>query len=82
MSETWLENSPLRPEEHRKAEIKKNPLERSFWNRWCPGAESNRRHEDFQPSALPTEQIGHLEGFRNFTVVPRGVEPRILSPLL
>ena len=22
---------------------------------WCPGAESNHRHEDFQSSALPTE---------------------------
>ncbi len=22
---------------------------------WCPGAESNCRHEDFQSSALPTE---------------------------
>ncbi len=25
---------------------------------WCPGAESNRRHEDFQSSALPTELPG------------------------
>ena len=24
-------------------------------NRWCRRAESNRRHEDFQSSALPTE---------------------------
>ena len=28
-----------------------------FW--WCPGTESNRRHEDFQSSALPTELPGH-----------------------
>ena len=28
-------------------------------NGWCPGAESNHRHEDFQSSALPTELPGH-----------------------
>ena len=27
---------------------------------WCPEAESNHRHEDFQSSALPTEGCGHL----------------------
>ena len=27
---------------------------------WCPEAESNHRHEDFQSSALPTELSGHL----------------------
>ncbi len=26
---------------------------------WWPGTESNRRHEDFQSSALPTELPGH-----------------------
>src|SRR5436190_1252610 len=26
--------------------------------KWCPGTESNRRHEDFQSSALPTELPG------------------------
>ena len=26
---------------------------------WCPRAESNHRHEDFQSSALPTELQGH-----------------------
>ena len=25
---------------------------------WCPGAESNRRHKDFQSFALPTELPG------------------------
>jgi hypothetical protein len=33
---------------------------------WCPGAESNHRHADFQSAALPTElpgpAIGHLVG--------------------
>ena len=28
--------------------------------RWCPGTESNRRHEDFQSSALPTELPGQV----------------------
>src|SRR5512138_727145 len=26
--------------------------------RWCPGAESNHRHHDFQSCALPTELPG------------------------
>ena len=29
---------------------------------WCPKAESNHRHEDFQSSALPTELLGHYGG--------------------
>ncbi len=29
---------------------------------WCPGTELNRRHEDFQSSALPTELPGHPGG--------------------
>ena len=27
---------------------------------WCPGAESNHRHADFQSAALPTELPGRL----------------------
>src|SRR5215472_14535197 len=27
--------------------------------RWCPGAELNHRHADFQSAALPTELPGH-----------------------
>ena len=30
---------------------------------WCPEAESNHRHEDFQSSALPTELSGHINFF-------------------
>jgi hypothetical protein len=26
---------------------------------WCPGADLNHRHEDFQSTALPTELPGH-----------------------
>jgi hypothetical protein len=29
--------------------------------KWCPGTELNRRHEDFQSSALPTELPGLIE---------------------
>ena len=29
--------------------------------KWCPGADSNHRHEDFQSTALPTELPGHTE---------------------
>ena len=32
--------------------------------RWCPEAESNHRHEDFQSSALPTELSGHIAIWR------------------
>ena len=31
--------------------------------KWCPGTESNRRHEDFQSSALPTELPGRKRIF-------------------
>lgn len=27
---------------------------------WCPRADSNHRHSDFQSLALPTELLGHL----------------------
>jgi hypothetical protein len=28
---------------------------------WCPEAESNHRHGDFQSPALPTELSGHIK---------------------
>src|SRR3954452_13835278 len=31
---------------------------------WCPGAESNHRHCDFQSHALPTELPGHFQSAR------------------
>ena len=37
----------------------------------CPETESNRRHEDFQSSALPTELSGHIvisNNSKNYTV--------------
>ena len=32
----------------------------SIYNKWCPEAESNHRHGDFQSPALPTELSGHF----------------------
>ena len=31
-----------------------------YYNKWCPEAESNHRHGDFQSPALPTELSGHF----------------------
>ncbi len=36
---------------------------------WCPDAESNHGHEDFQSSALPTELSGHLKEARIKTLI-------------
>ena len=46
------------------AQNKKKPRKRGFFalEIWCPEAESNHRHEDFQSSALPTELSGLKEG--------------------
>ena len=40
--------------------------------KWCPGAESNHRHEDFQSTALPTELPGQKRGLQR--------EGRVLNP--
>ena len=40
--------------------------------KWCPGAESNHRHEDFQSTALPTELPGQKRGIQR--------EGRVLNP--
>ncbi len=62
-----------------------------YSKKWCPGAESNRRHEDFQSSALPTELPGHyifLTYIKSALIVDgaqgrnRTVDTRIFSPLL
>ena len=37
--------------------------------KWWPGTESNRRHEDFQSSALPTELPGHEKKKQNNVIV-------------
>ena len=36
-----------------------NNVIRGVARKWCPGAESNHRHADFQSTALPTELPGH-----------------------
>ena len=36
----------------------KKPSKEGFF-KWCSGTGSNRRHEDFQSSALPTELPEH-----------------------
>ena len=52
---------------------------------WCPEAESNHRHGDFQSPALPTELSGHLAervGFEPtapFEVT--GFQDQLLKPL-
>src|SRR6476661_2286098 len=55
---------------------------RSFSEGWCPGAESNHRHRDFQSRALPTELPGLLEtgrlpaqASRSLTVALAAVHP-------
>ena len=44
--------------------------------KWCPGAESNHRHEDFQSTALPLSYPGTGEGealgWRRFIAATRG----------
>lgn len=32
--------------------------------KWCPGADSNHRHRDFQSRALPTELPGHMSSWK------------------
>ena len=35
-------------------------LEFNNYLKWCPGADLNHRHKDFQSSALPTELPGRI----------------------
>src|SRR5580658_208207 len=51
---------------------------------WCPGAESNHRHCDFQSHALPTELPGPMTGrigaaCLTYTEVPINPRPQAAS---
>src|ERR1700742_2831325 len=49
----------------------------TLWDRWCPGAELNHRHADFQSAALPTELPGHTVERTGFLVdAPPSVQRR------
>ena len=41
---------------------------------WCPGAESNHRHADFQSAALPTELPGLPAGGTDCEDLPKPAE--------
>src|SRR5713101_6225880 len=47
--------------------------ERGRTDRWCPGAELNHRHRDFQSRALPTELPGRRARGRNAARGARGL---------
>jgi hypothetical protein len=54
-----------------------------FWGQlwkkeWWPGTELNRRHKDFQSSALPTELPGHFAA-DNFAATAEPPHTRILA---
>jgi hypothetical protein len=65
----------------RRREIKKPAIRGFFSNQnsvgfvWCPEAESNHRHEDFQSTALPTELSGRVVagGLREACIKPAWV---------
>ena len=56
--EGWGSTTELHP--HDIMFLKKHHL------KWCPEAESNHRHGDFQSPALPTELSGLMVGLQGF----------------
>ena len=70
---TWcrLEDLNPQPTDYKSVAL---PIElsRLATSKWWLGTESNRRHEDFQSSALPTELPSLIK-----MAVPTGVEPAI-----
>ena len=57
---------------------KKSRTSREFFKLWWPRTGLNRRHEDFQSSALPTELPGHLL-LKKRLADHTGIEPVIFS---
>ena len=57
----------------RSFEVRPDVLRGARKNKWCPGAESNHRHCDFQSHALPTELPGQAPGHARESRV-RGLE--------
>ena len=39
---------------------------------WCPEADLNHRHADFQSAALPTELSGHFRSLKNLRFLAVG----------
>ena len=58
----WRNVSNQVGDSHPAAELQaqKSPANARLLCVWCPEAESNHRHEDFQSSALPTELSGQI----------------------
>jgi hypothetical protein len=53
----------------------------SYARKWCLGAESNHRHEDFQSSALPTELPRQMAELTGIEPAISGVTGRHVKPL-
>jgi hypothetical protein len=53
----WLTLQPLQFE----TTLEINVLTVAVRETWCPGADLNHRHADFQSTALPTELPGHIQ---------------------
>ena len=56
--------------------LRRDSRERLGANWWCPGAESNHGHADFQSAALPSELPGHTR-FERYSAGPIGCQQRV-----
>src|SRR5690242_21621264 len=68
----------LTPHRRSGSRVVRQVASESAKTKWCPGAESNHRHHDFQSCALPTELPGRWAGPEGPLSKARGViEARI-----